>query len=134
MNKPKIIFFARYPVEFEEIPFPGFRKVLDKLVKRYEVHYLSMKWKKPENLKLREGLIIENIPQTIDITSSYDKWFKTLLYYLYIPFIIYNIKKINPSVIICKETFPFIPLIIGSLGIPIVIEVGDWWPSIFLNK
>ena len=127
------MFFSRYPIEFEIVPFPGIRKVLDRLQEKYEVSYFSMGWSKGSNLELRKGLSIKEIPLKVDPSSSFDKWLKTILYYAFLPLTILSLKLQKPDVVICKETFPFVPYLLGSCNIPLIIETGDWWPSIFLN-
>lgn len=133
-KKPKIIFFSRYPIEFEVIPFPGFRKLVDNLLSDYNLIYYSMGWSKGKNEKLRKGINAKELPIKVDISSSADKWLKTILYYLLLPFSILKIKNENPDAIICRENMSFVPLSLGVLKKPIMVEIGDWWPSMLLGS
>jgi glycosyltransferase involved in cell wall biosynthesis len=133
-KKPKIVLFSRYPIEFEVIPFQGFRKVIDKLLLNYEIVYYTLGWAKPKDETLRRGIDAKELPIRIDISSSMDKWVKTLLYYALLPFSILKLKNENPKVIICRENMPFVPLSLRLLNKPVLIEIGDWWPSMILGS
>jgi len=93
-----------------------------------------MGWSRGKNEKLREGIHVKELPIKIDISSSVDKWIKTILYYILLPFSILKIKNENPDVIICKENMPFVPLCLSILKKPILVEIGDWWPSMILGS
>jgi len=74
------------------------------------------------------------LPFSVNQASGWDKWLKTLLWYIHIGQIIRKIKRLKPALIICKETLPFIPGWIVRLGIPTIIETSDWWWSILLGQ
>jgi glycosyltransferase involved in cell wall biosynthesis len=133
-KRKKILFFHRYPPEFELIPFPGFLEFIKALSLEYEIFYFGMSWKKPKNKELRKLMKIIEAPFNIDITSVFDKWHKTFLFYLYLPFAAYQIKKLSPDIIICRENFPFIASLLTLLKIPLLIALSDWWPSLILGK
>ena len=133
-KKPKIIFSSRYPPEFELIPFPGILDMIKLLSKKYEIIYFCMNWNKPLNTELRRHIKVNNIPFSVDITNSFDKWLKTALYYIYLPFSLMKISKIKPDIILCRENFPFVPYLLSFLKIPVLVEIGDWWPSMILGK
>lgn len=133
-TKPLIIYLHRYPPEYESEQFPVMRDLFDALLPDYQIMYFCMKGAIKIDDSIRRGLIMKEIPLTINRTDSRDKWIKTILYYFYIPKIIWKIKSQKPSFIICKETLPFIPAIVGKLGIPSFTEASDWWWSIVFGK
>lgn len=133
-NKKNVIYLHRYPIEFEVSQFAGLTSLLKEASKKYNVVYLSMKRKGAKDEKLRKMVKIRELPLSVDRTDPFDKWAKTLLYYIMLPRTIYLIKKEKPSFIICKETLPFVPSIIGRMGIPMLIDTSDWWWSIMLGK
>ena len=134
INKLSIVYFHRYPIEYEAIQYPGMRDLFDELLKKYRVIYFSMKGVKSLDNKLREGIEIIEIPLRVDNINSKDKWIKTFFYYLFLPITILRLRKLRPNFIICKETLPFIPLLLGKLRIPMIIDISDWWWSILLGK
>ncbi len=132
--KKNIIYLHRYPIEFEVSQFAGLTSLIREASKKYNIVYISMKKKSSKDENLRKIVRIKEIPLSVERTDSFDKWAKTLLYYLMLPRTIYLIKKEKPSFIICKETLPFVPSVIGRLGIPMLIDTSDWWWSIILGK
>jgi glycosyltransferase involved in cell wall biosynthesis len=133
-QRPKVMLFHRYPPEFELIPCPGLLSVIKGLSKKYELIHFGMTWNKPFNNELRQHIAVKKYPLIIDITSSFDKWFKTFFYYLYLPICMLKIRKEKPAVLWLRENFPFVPYLLSFLKIPIIIEIGDWWPSMVLGK
>ena len=132
--KPLIIYLHRYSIEYEAIQFPGMRPMFDTLSKKYKILYLSMAGPIPPNFKLRKGIKVKEIPIKVNRTKPIDKWLKTILYYFFLPFTLIKIKKENPSLIICKETLPFVPSIVSKLKIPMLVDISDWWWSILFGR
>ena len=133
-KKPLIVYLHRYSPEYESEQFPLFHNLMRALLPDYEIIYFSTKGAKKADNNLRRGINIIEIPFSLDRTNAQDKWTKTLLYYLYLPVIFLRLIKLKPDFIICKETLPFIPSLIGKLKIPMFTEASDWWWSILLGK
>jgi len=129
----KVIYLHRYPLEYESVQFPISKELLKRLSSNYDVTYLSMQ-SIAENKEIYKNIYQEKIPLKIDIPNPFDKLLKTILYYLYFPSTLKKLKKINPDFIICKETLPFIPGIVGKLKIPMLIDTDDWWWTILFGK
>lgn len=133
-SKPSILMLHRYPPEFELDPFPGFLDFVKELSKNYNISYFGISWNRELNQELRSIINVEELPIKVDITNFFDKWFKTLLFYFYLPVLFFKIKKSKPFVIICRENFPFLTSIISLTRIPILVELSDWWPSLVLGN
>lgn len=135
MEKKKVVYFHRYPMEYESVQFPAMKLLLKELAKKYEVIYFSMK-SRNENAVLHKELAVNEIqlPMTVEPSDRIDKLIKTFLYYLFLPVTLIKLKNLNPDFIIIKETLPFIPLLVGNLKIPMFIDTSDWWWSILLGK
>jgi glycosyltransferase involved in cell wall biosynthesis len=133
-TKPKIAIFHRYPPEFELVPCPGWEPIVKNLSLRYDLVHIGMKWNNPPGEKFRKYLKVVEIPLKINLSSGLDKWFKTFLYYFYLPAALMKIKKERPAVIMCREIFPFVNSIVGILKVPMIIEISDWWPSVLLGN
>jgi len=132
-NKKTIIYLHRYPIEEEAFLCPATRSILDLLTKKYNVIYISLKSKKIDK-ELRKGLIIRELPFTIDRKDPKDKWIKTILWYFCLPKIKKIILKSKPSFIVHKEQMPFIPSFLSRLNIKLLQDIGDWWWTTLLCK
>ena len=133
-GRKKIVYFHRYAIEDEANQFPGLRVLLSVLKKQYEVVYVSMRGRQSPDRELRKDLKIMEIPLTIIPSIGWNKWIKTILYYLFLPWTLARLRQLQPALIICKEPLPFVPSVVSRLKIPTLIEIGDWWWSIFLGK
>ncbi len=134
ISKPLIVYLHRYPPEHEAIQFSGLRELLDSLLEKFDVLYVSMQGVLPVNHELRRGLRIITLPFRVNPFSGTSKLAKTALFYLYLPFLRRQLKQARPDLIICKEPLLFVPIWIGRLGVPILIGgVSDFWLRIFLG-
>ena len=131
--RPLVAYFHRYPPETEAVQFPALRRTLDQLLQHYEVLYFSMRTPGQPDEALRRGIRVAHFPFAVNQRSAFDKWSKTLLYYLYLPWALRRLKRESPAFIICKETLPFVPYAVARLGIPMLISTSDWWWSILLG-
>jgi len=133
--KKKIIYFHRYPIDYESEQFPAAIPILENLKKNNDVFYISMGLNGKQEIKNKiKGIKFIELPIKIDRFNTLDKWIKTLKYYLFLPETISKLKKLNPDFIICKETLPFVPSAIVRLNKPTLIDISDWWWSIMLGK
>ncbi len=133
-EKPLVVYFHRYPPEYEAEQFTVMRDLFDSLLPHYRMVYYCMKGAKRPDEKLRRGLEVIEMPLTINRTHARDKWVKTLMYYAYLPIALNNLRKLKPAFIVSKETLPFLPSLTGRLKVPMFIEASDWWWSILLGK
>lgn len=134
-DKPVIVYLHRYPPEIEKQQWPALQELVNIVTSSYTLLYISMRPPaKPSPNAIREQIMTWELPFSVNQASGRDKWFKTLIWYINIPLIIRKIKNLNPALIICKETLPFIPGWIARLGIPTIIETSDWWWSILLGQ
>ncbi|MEP6663765.1 MAG: hypothetical protein ABJC04_08885, partial [Verrucomicrobiota bacterium] len=77
--KPIVVYFHRYPIEFESEQFPATKTLLNLLSNDFEVVYFSMAASLNDK-KLRANARFEEIPLKINRFQSRDKWLKTILY------------------------------------------------------
>ena len=133
MQKKHVVYLHRCPIEYEAKQYPGLKDLFNELLKKYRVTYLSMKGPYPKDQEIRKKIKIESMPGCIDSSKGKDKLLKTALWYLLLPLTLSKLKKLKPDFIISKESLPFIPSVIGRLGIPMIIDVEDWWWTIFFG-
>lgn len=133
-SKPLVVYFHRFAIEYEDVQFPGLRAMLAALLEKYEVLYFSMRTTIPVNPELRRSVRIKEIPLRVNTTSARSKWVKTFWYYVFLPVTLLRLRRERPDFIICKETMPFVPSLVGLLGRPMSIDASDWWWSILLGR
>lgn len=133
-KKPIVAYVHRYPIEEEAHIFTAVRQFLNLLSKDYEIIYISYKNPKGENKELRKGIKHIELPLSVDVSNSRDKWMKMIIYYLFLPYIIWKIKREKVDVIMCKEFVPFFPSILARLGKPVFLDHADWWLTSFFGK
>ncbi len=132
--KPIVVYLHRYPIEIESQRYASARLIMDLLLPKYEVVYMSMKGRDPADPACRRGITMIELPMTIQPGNLFDKWFKTICWYLCLPYILMRLKKMHPALILCKEALPFINCFVGLLRKPMLIAVSDWWWSILLGE
>lgn len=132
--KPIVVYLHRYPPEIEALQWPALPDLADVLSSAYELVYMCMA---PANGKrdgqLRNSMRVLELPFGVDQSNGRDKWLKTLQWYWHMGGLLRKIRAMNPALIICKETLPFIPGRTVKMGIPTLIETSDWWWSILLG-
>ncbi|NLB59722.1 MAG: glycosyltransferase family 4 protein [Lentisphaerae bacterium] len=134
MHSPLVIYLHRYPPDYEALQFAGMRRLLDQLLIKFDVLYLSLRGVWPPNPELRRGLRIHQLRPRVNPFSGMSKLFKTLLFYLYLPVIIRILRRERPALIICKEPLPLVPILLARCGVPVLIGgVSDFWWRIFLG-
>lgn len=126
-SKKTILYLHRYPIEYESVLYPATRRILDKLSKKYRVVYVSFKPAGKPNASLRKGVLFRELPYSVDRKDAYDKWKKTLIWYWNARKLDRLIREFKPSCIVHKEQLPFIPLYLRKKGIPLLVDIGDWW-------
>ena len=132
--KPIVVYLHRYPPEIEAFQWPALRELAAALAPDFELVYLCMG---PANGKrdesLRQTMRVIELPFAVDQTDGRDKWLKTLRWYANLGGLLKQIRVLEPALVICKESLPFIPGRVAALGRPTIVETSDWWWSILLG-
>ncbi|NLI05448.1 MAG: glycosyltransferase family 4 protein [Actinomycetaceae bacterium] len=133
-EKPIVVYLHRYPPEIEAFQWPALPALADALAPDFELVYACMGLAdEKRDEALRSKMRVLEQPFTVDQTNGRDKWFKTVRWYWGMGGLLKKIRALNPALIICKETLPFIPGCVAKTGIPTIIETSDWWWSILLG-
>lgn len=104
------------------------------ILTKYDLLYVCMAGVLPPDPELRRGMAVLELPMTIDPTNAFDKLLKTVFYYCYFHRVIGELRRINPSIVMCKEPLPRIPIRLAQLGKPIMVaSVSDHWYAILLG-
>ncbi|HAL91951.1 MAG TPA: hypothetical protein DCM68_02865 [Verrucomicrobia bacterium] len=133
-EKPIVVYLHRYPPEIEAFQWPALRELADALAPAYELVYACMGSADGQrDGELRQKMRVVELPFSVDQANGRDKWLKTLRWYRHLGGLLKRIREMEPALIICKETLPFIPGRVAKTGIPTIIETSDWWWSILLG-
>lgn len=133
-RRPLIVYLHRYPPENERINFPGMPEFFRRALEKFDILYVSMRGMQPINPELRQGLRFIEIPFVINPGSGLSKLCKTMLFYAVFPLVLRRVRQAKPDLILCKESLPLLPILVGRLGIPILIgSVSDFWWRVFLG-
>lgn len=133
--KPVVVYLHRYPPETERLQWPALERFGEILRPAWSPVYLSMgpaDGRRDESL--RRLWPTEELPFAVDQADGRDKWRKTLRWYANLGRLLRRIRELDPAVVVCKETLPFIPGRVVRLGFPTVIATSDWWWSILFGS
>ena len=131
--KPIVVYLHRYPPEIEAFQWAALRAMAEVLAPDFELVYLCMGPARARNEDLRRHMRVIEQPFTVDQANGRDKWLKTFRWYARMGGMLEIIRSLNPAVIICKETLPFIPGRVVRMGLPTIIATSDWWWSILFG-
>lgn len=132
--KPVIVYLHRYPPEIEAQQWPALVSFAAALAPRYDLVYCCMgPHDGVRNQSIRRNMRVIELPFTIDQANGWDKWLKTGRWYCHLSSLVSCIRDVGAAAVVCKEMLPFIPGRIAKLGIPTIIETGDWWWTILLG-
>lgn len=133
-HKPVVVYLHRYPPETEVWQWPALRELVEALAPAYDLVYACMGPADGQrDGELRKKMRVIELPFAVDQSKGSDKWLKTLRWYRHMGGLMQQIRALDPALIICKETLPFIPGRVANTGIPTIIETSDWWWSILLG-
>lgn len=133
-RRPVVVYFHRYPPETEAVQNPSTPAILRRLSEKYDTVYLSMKGTGPPEATIRAGIRVLELPWQVDQSNAHDKWIKTGLYYVALPWVLRRLRKEAPDLIMCREILPGIPARVArATKGSVVVAASDWWLSIFLG-
>lgn len=133
--KPVVVYLHRYPPETERLQWPALERFGEILRPDWSPVYLSMgPADGHRDEALRRLWPTEELPFAVNQADGRDKWRKTFRWYANLGRLLRRIRELNPAVVVCKETLPFIPGRVVRLGFPTVIATSDWWWSILFGS
>lgn len=143
MNEPahptyprkKIALWFRYgPAEHAEL-FHAIPEIVTRLAREYEVHYYGLKSCKSLPPELAAHAFVHHLPFTVDRTSNRDKWFKTLLWILSLPFVGLHSRVKGVRVVYIDETVPLTAMLARWFsGSCVAFSVVDFFPEIYWGR
>jgi len=110
-------------------------EIVEYLAPHAEVHYFGMKSGEKLPEPIRDNAIIHNLPWTVDRTNTSDKFIKTALWLLAIPWMGLQCRIMGMDVVYMDETVPLSPLLARLFfGRNTAITVADFFTDIYFSK
>jgi glycosyltransferase involved in cell wall biosynthesis len=135
-KKTKIAIWHRYGPEGHTtcgghaMPF-----IVQELAKHSEVHYFGMHTDGEVPVLIREHAVLHYLPLHFDRASNHDKFIKTILWYLAMPFMALRCRFMGVKAIFNDETIPLTaPILLLFFGPNVAITVMDFFLDIYFEK
>jgi glycosyltransferase involved in cell wall biosynthesis len=133
--QPRIAFWFRYgPAEHTEL-FHALPEVIARLARHCEVHYFAPRTAKPPPAAIRENARIHLLPFSVDRTSTRDKFIKTALWVLSLPWVGLKCRRMGITGVFIDETVPLTGTIARLFFGPYVaMTIADFFPEVYWEK
>ena len=133
--RPRVAFWFRYgPAEHTEL-LHALPDVIERLARGAEVHYFGLRSQRPVPERIARAARVHLLPLTVHRTSSRDKFLKTALWLLLLPWIALRSRLLGIDAVYIDETIPFTTQI-GRLffGRRVAVTVVDFFVDIYLSR
>jgi len=136
IQKPRIALWHRYgPGGHTACGGHAIPSVIESLAEDYEVHYFGFRSKEATPDKIQAHATIHRLPFLFDRSSTRDKLFKTILWYLAMPFMALQCRFMGVRLIFIDETVPLTaPIVMLFFGKDIALTVMDFFLDIYLER
>ncbi len=133
-DRPRLAFWFRYgPAEHAEL-FHAIPEIVAALDREVEVHYFGFRSSKPIPEAIRAHAVIHNLPWRVDRQNQGDKWRKSLLWILLLPWLGLWCRALRIRAVYLDET---VPLSAGLarifFGRRVAFSVVDFFTDIYLG-
>lgn len=134
-SKPKIALWFRYgPAEHAEL-FHAIPRIVTTLARTCEVHYFGLRSRKPLPEEIARQAVVHTLPFTVDRTSQRDKFLKTALWVLSLPWIGLYCRRRGVRAVYLDETVPLTAWLARLFfGRHVVLTVADFFTDIYLDR
>jgi glycosyltransferase involved in cell wall biosynthesis len=128
-------FLFRYGIKDHAELFASITEIVKKLGQDYEVLYVGPNAHKIPDEFRYPGVRYLAIPFKVNRASSYDKFLKTLLWYLYLPFLSLYLRFWRADLIWNDDPIPLVGLIEETFsGRPVVMTVTDFFMEVYREQ
>ncbi len=133
--KPRIALWFRYgPADHAQL-FHAIPRIVQDLATHAEVHYFGLKSKTPVPDLIRENAVLHYLPFTVDRTCTRDKWWKTALWIISIPWIALWCRFHRVRAVYIDETIPLAaPLARLFYGPRVAMTIADFFIDIYAEQ
>ena len=133
--RKKLVLVYRYSVHDHAELYPVIPGVLQKLGEKTDVLYVGARCGAHASKYEYPGVTHAFYGWAVDRRSSRDKFFKSLLYYLALPFWALRLRARKPDLIWLDESIPFAGRIVQIFsGCPVAVCVNDFFGEVYSEK
>lgn len=134
-DRPRIAFWFRYgPAEHTEL-FHALPDLLEGLAAEAEVHYFGLRSRRPVPDRIARCARVHLLPFRVDRTRTRDKFLKTALWVLMLPWVAWRSRRLGIQAVYLDETVPLtVPLARRFFGPRVIVTVADIFVDIYLNR
>lgn len=132
---PKIAFWFRYGPAVHAEYCHAIPRIIEELSRRAEVHYFGLGGTHPTPQKITTHATVHILPFTVDPTNTRDKFAKTALWIMLLPFVARTCRRLGIDAVYIDETIPLSARIAQKFfGPRVVVTVVDFFVDIYLNE
>jgi glycosyltransferase involved in cell wall biosynthesis len=134
-HKKRVAFLFRYGIKDHAELFGSMSEIIEQLGRDYEVLYVG-----PNGHKIPDDYHFPNVrylrvPFKVNRASSYDKFLKTLLWYLWLPFLSLYLRFWRADLIWNDDPIPLVGLIEEVFsGRPVAMTVTDFFMEVYREQ
>ncbi len=135
MRKRRIAFWFRYgPADHAEL-YHALPRVFEELAKHAEVHYFALRSPHPVPTAIAACTRVHLLPFTVDRRNHRDKFRKTALWLLALPWIALRCRVMGIDAVYIDETVPLTaPLARLFFGPRVAVTIADFFVDIYLTQ
>lgn len=133
--KPKLAFWFRYgPAEHAEL-FHAIPRIVEELARHAEVHYFGMRTATPIPSSITDHALVHHAPFSVDRANPRDKWIKTFLWILYLPWLGLRCRWMGIRAAYIDESIPLVPVIARLFfGRRVAVTVADSFIDVYARE
>ncbi len=133
--KPGIAFWFRYgPAEHTEL-FHALPEIIEGLAKTCDVHYFGLDSGKPVPPRIAQSAVVHLLPLRVDRTRQRDKFLKTALWVLCLPWVGRKCRRLGIRAVYIDETIPLTAFLARLFfGKQVAITVADIFVDIYSER
>ncbi|OGV64891.1 MAG: hypothetical protein A2498_14315 [Lentisphaerae bacterium RIFOXYC12_FULL_60_16] len=134
-RRPAIGIWHRYGPAAHTEEYPALPDLVTELSQPVDVHYFGMQTGQAVPAAIREHATVHNLPLHVNRASMRDKVWKTILWYLAIPFMALRCRRLGIQTLFIDESLPFSFIIIRCFfGRSIARTLTDFFLDIYLRE
>ncbi|MFA5042834.1 MAG: glycosyltransferase [Kiritimatiellia bacterium] len=132
-SRPKIALWFRYGAADHVELFPAIVEIVRRLASQAEVHYFSLRGLKPIPEIIEGSVVFHILPFSINRASSMDKFLKTGLWLICLPWLALQCRRLGINLVYIEETIPLSAMIARIFfGNKVAITIADFFVNIYM--
>lgn len=134
-SKPRIALWFRYgPAEHADL-FPAIPAVIEQLAQHADVQYYGFRSERPVPTAIAQNAVVHALPFRVNRGNERDKLWKTVLWYLLIPYLGLRCRFNGTRTVFMDESLPLMPLMARIFfGRNVACAVADFFAAIYADR